>query len=507
MTDDWRGLPRARAKRPPGIAGRVQAAVCRLFVERFVARVVGRFVGRFVDLRPFESGGLFWAFSYFFFLLASYYVVRPLRDEMAIAGGVNRLPWLFTATLVLMVLAVPIWSALAARLPTRRLIAIVYRFFLANLLLFFVLFQFPVIHVVLARALFVWTSVFNLFVVSVFWSFMADVFQQHQGKRLFGFVAAGGSAGAIMGPLITSTIVGRIGPVNLLLIAALLLEAASQCAARLATWSTRPPPPSGQDGIQPRTDQPFVPASPGLASPGLTAPGLTAPGAGDPQPGIGEKRDSDAIGSGVGGGAWAGLRLLFTSSYLGGIAAYVLLLTGTATLGYMLQARLVVAEGLTPSARTALFARIDLVVNIGAAAVQALLAGRVLARFGVGPALLLGPILTIASALALGALPRLSVLICGNVTRRVAEYAVSRPAREVLFTVVTREEKYKPKSLIDTVVYRAGDASSSWLFTAIERQGVGVPVLALCAIPLAVVWLAVAVWLGRRHEQRVAART
>jgi AAA family ATP:ADP antiporter len=474
MADRWRISPQGRPARPPGIAARWQTAV----------------VERIVDLQPGESDGLLWAFWYFFFLLAGYYVLRPLRDEMAISGGIERLPWLFTATLILMVVAVPIWSALAARLPTRRLIAIVYRFFLGNLLLFFVLFQFPSIHVWVARALFVWTSVFNLFVVSAFWSFMADIFQQRQGRRLFGFVAAGGSAGAIVGPLITSAIVGSVGPINLLLLAALLLEAASQCAARLAVWSTRVRPQSVDDVDGRPADPPFDPASPRAADSSLRA----------------ANRGADAIGAGVGGDAWAGLRLLFTSSYLGGIAVYVLLLTGTATFAYLLQARLVVAEGLTASARTALFARIDLIVNVGSAATQALLAGRVLARFGVGPALLLAPILTIASSLALGAVPRLGVLIFGNVTRRVAEYAVSRPAREVLFTVVTREEKYKPKSLIDTVVYRSGDAASSWVFTVIARHGLGVPALALCAIPLAVVWVGVARWLGRRHEERAALR-
>ncbi|MES1205832.1 MAG: MFS transporter [Pseudomonadota bacterium] len=430
-----------------------------------------RFLGQVVDVRPHELGGLLWSFSFFFFLLASYYVLRPLRDEMAIIGGVNRMQWLFTATLGVMLLVVPAWSALAARLPPRRLIAVVYRFFLANLALFFVLFhRFGGGHVPTARAFFVWTSVFSLFVVSVFWSFMADVFRQEQGKRLFGFVAAGGSAGAIVGPLLTSLIVDRIGPVNLLLIAGAFLEVAAQCAARLANWSSR------RNVV--------------IAAAATTGPDAPAPAG-----------KTEVATTAVGGSAWAALRLLATSRYLGAIAGYVLLMTVTATFGYMLQARMVAAEGLTSAGRTGLFARIDLMVNLASAGTQAVLAGRVMARFGLTPALTLTPLLTIVASVALAAFPRLGVLIASNVTRRVAEYAVASPARQVLFTVVTREEKYKPKALIDTVIYRGGDVVGSWAFTAVIGLGASVSGVALCVIPPAIAWLAGARWLARRHER------
>jgi AAA family ATP:ADP antiporter len=426
-----------------------------------------RCLSRVVDVRPSERTGLLWSFLYFFFLLAGYYVLRPLRDEMAIAGGVSRLQWLFTATLGLMLVAVPIWSSLAARLRTHTLIAFVYRFFLVNILIFFALFHLPSIQVGVARAFFVWSSVFNLFVVSIFWSLMADVFRQDQGKRLFGFVAAGGSAGAIFGPVLTSTLVGAVGPVNLLLIVALLLEAASQCAARLSAWAA-------QRSVLP--DQSTLPSD-------------------APAP-------AREVGTGVGGGAWGALRSLAASPYLLAIAGYVLFLTITGTLAYVLQARLIAAAGLSPIARTALFARIDLAVNIGAALAQAFLAGRALTRFGVGPALLLSPLLTIGCALALGVAPRLGVLVGGNVIRRVSEYAVSHPARQVLFTIVPREDKYKTKALIDTVVYRSGDVVGSWAFAAVARQGASIPVLAASAIPVAVIWLALAAWLARQHNRR-----
>lgn len=423
---------------------------------------------RLVDVRPTERRALLWSFLCFFCLLGSYYVLRPLRDEMAIAGGVGHLQWLFTGTLATMVVIVPVWSALVARLPARRLISFAYQFFLANLLLFYWLLGRPGDHVGAARAFFIWCSVFNLFAVSIFWSLLADVFRSDQGKRLFGFVSAGGSAGAIAGPLVASLSVEAIGPVKLLLIAAALLEGAALAAGRLRAWAS---------------------ANPNTSDEVLAAPSGAAAA---PPP---------ARESGVGGDPWAALLLLARSPYLLAIAGYIVLMTSTGTLAYMLQARLVSAQNLTSAGRTAFFARIDLLVNVGAAIAQAGLAGRLLGRFGVGPALVLSPLLTIASSLALGAAPRLGVLVAGNVVRRIAEFSIAKPAREVLFTVVSREEKYKPKAFIDMVVYRSGDAASAWTFTAIAHLGAGLRLLALAVIPLALGWLAIALWLARRHER------
>lgn len=415
-------------------------------------------MGRLVDVRPDEKRALLWSFLCFFFLLGSYYVMRPLRDEMAIRAGVHSLHWIFTGTLATMVLAVPVWSALVARFPVRRLIAFAYRFFIVNLLVFYALLRMPGQHLGIARAFFVWNSVFNLFAVSIFWSLLADIFNRGQGRRLFGFVSAGGSAGAIAGPLVTSLMVEAIGPDNLLPIAAVLLEGAATSAGRLVAWARVHAPPVARDTAAPR-------------------------------------QESDRLG----GDAFAALLLLVRSPYLLAIAGYVLLMTSTGTMAYMLQARLVAASDLTSAGRTALFARIDLAVSVGSALVQALVAGRLLSRFGTRPALLLSPLLTIASAVAMAAAPRLGVLIAGNVVRRITEYSIARPAREVLFTTVSREEKYKPKALIDLVVYRGGDAASSWAFTAVEHLGAGIPMLALSVLPLTLAWLAITLWLGRRE--------
>src|SRR5687768_852887 len=215
---------------------------------------VHRWLNRLVAVRPDEVRALLWSFAYFFCLLAGYYVLRPLRDEMGIAGGVRNLQWLFTATFVAMLAAVPVFGALVARLPRRRFIPLVYHFFVINLLVFWFLFVLDYGKVHVARVFFVWISVFNLFAVSVFWSFMADLFRSDQGKRLFGCIAAGGSAGALAGPLLTVGLAQPLGPVNLLLVAAVLLEAAVLCARRLESASPQPAPaqstaPEGQPPV------------------------------------------------------------------------------------------------------------------------------------------------------------------------------------------------------------------------------------------------------------------
>src|SRR3954471_17617538 len=192
-----------------------------------------RWLARVVAIRPGEGRALAWSFAYFFCLLAGYYVLRPLRDEMGIAGGVRNLQWMFTATFFVMLAAVPVFGAVVAKLPRRRFIPLVYHFFVVNIAIFWLLLTLDVARQDVARVFFVWISVFNLFAVSVFWSFMADLFSSEQGKRLFGFIAAGGSAGALLGPSITVVLAVPLGPVNLLIVAAVLLELAVLCAHKL----------------------------------------------------------------------------------------------------------------------------------------------------------------------------------------------------------------------------------------------------------------------------------
>jgi ATP:ADP antiporter, AAA family len=424
-------------------------------------------LGRVVEVRADEARALLWAFLYFFALLCGFYVLRPLREEMGIRGGVSKLHWVFTATFVVMLAAVPLFSALVARVPRARAVPWVYRFFILNLVVFYGLFRGGVAPEWTARAFFVWVSVYNLFVVSVFWSFMADVFSADQGRRLFGFVAAGGSAGALLGPALAAGLVGRIGIANLLLLSALLLEASARCALRLAAWARRA-----------RTD------GAGERHPGRDGGATGAAGAGGEAP--------------VGGSALAGFTTVVRSRYLRGIAAHWLLMAVGATFLYFQQARIVAQAFPDPARRTAIFAGVDLAVNVAALATQALATGRIVTGLGVGAALALVPAVSVAGFAVLALSPTFWVLGAVQALRRAGHYGLERPAREVLFTVVRREDKYKAKSFIDTAVFRGGDAVAGWMQAGLVALGLGIPGLSLAGIPIAAASVGLAFWLARR---------
>ena len=403
-------------------------------------------------MRPEEVRALLWSFAYFFCLLAGYYILRPLRDEMGVAGGVRNLQWLFTATFVTMLAAVPLYGALVARLPRRRFIPLVYHFFVANLAVFWLLLTLDVDRQTVARVFFVWISVFVLFAVSVFWSFMADLFSSEQGKRLYGFIAAGGSAGALAGPVLTIGLAEVLGPVNLLIVAGLLLEGAVVCAMRL----------------EPRNE--------------VILKGEQA----------------------VGGGAIDGLLMVLRSPYIAGIMLWVSVLSVAATFLYFEQAAIVAAASDDPAVRTRIFATVDLAVGVLTLAIQFVATGKLIARFGVGAALALLPLVFAGGFAVLAAAPVLAVVITFQALQRTANFAISNPAREVLFTVVARDEKYKAKNVIDIVAVRGADAAGGWLFTALRSLGMEVRSIPLAAIALAAAGVALAVALGRAHERRAA---
>lgn len=392
---------------------------------------------------------MLWSFAYFFCLLAGYYILRPLRDEMGVAGGVRNLQWLFTATFLTMLAAVPCYGALVARLPRRRFIPLVYHFFVANLAIFWLLLALEVERQTVARVFFVWISVFVLFAVSVFWSFMADLYSSEQGKRLYGFIAAGGSAGALAGPLLTIGLAEVLGPVNLLIVAALLLEGAVICAMRLE--------PREQAE---KTKQP------------------------------------------VGGGSWDGITMVLRSPYIAGILLWVSLMSVAATFLYFEQAAIVAAASDDPAVRTRIFAAVDLAVGLLTIAVQFFATGKLIARFGVGAALALLPLVFAAGFAVLAAAPVLAVVIAFQALQRTANFAISNPAREVLFTVLARDEKYKAKNVIDIVAVRGADAAGGWLFTGLRALGMEVRSIPLVAILLAAACLALAAALGRAQERR-----
>ncbi|MFV1984043.1 MAG: NTP/NDP exchange transporter [Thiohalomonadales bacterium] len=417
---------------------------------------IGSVLQKATQVKPGEGRTLFWSFSYFFALLSSYYIVRPMRDEMGILGGVENLQWLFTGTLLVMTAMVPVFGWVSSRFPRRKFLPYVYFFFIIFLLVFYFLIGEQTISLYVARAFFIWVSVFNLFVVSVFWSFMTDLYNNEQARRLFGFIAAGGTVGALTGPAITALLVQPLGTKNLILISALFLAWAIVCIKKLSYRSKL-------TNINKQTQ------------------------INEPEQKI------------IGGSIWAGISLVFRSPYLLGICLLILLYTTLSTFIYFMQAQIIRDAFVDSEQRTAVFAAIDFTVNALTLVLQVFLTSRLIKWFGIAIVLAIIPVLLAIGFTLLSAAPVLLVLLIVQVIRRAGNYAVMRPVREMLYVVLSREEKYKAKNFIDTTVYRMGDAVSAWVYAGMRSTGMSLSSIALIAVPLALIWTWIAFGLGRQQ--------
>ena len=425
--------------------------------------LIGKLTG-IAGVRPEEVSLLLWSMLYIFCVLSSYYVIRPVRDTLGIDGGVDNLQWLFAATLVVMLLLTLPFSALSARLPRRRFIPWVYRFFISHLIIFAVLMAFLPQgndHRWLGRIFFVWVSVFNLYVVSVFWSMVADIFDRERASRLFSLMAAGATLGAVIGSLLTTVLVRWLNMSGLFVLAAVLLEVAVFCVHRLNTLVRQ---------------RPLVPTS------------------------HSESKSGDSADGAVGGGIFAGMAAIARSGYLLNICLYMLLFSVTSTFVYFRQAALVDQLFTSNDSRTTFFAASDLAVNVLTLLSQLLITGRLLSRYGTRRVLGILPLITLAGFALLSVWPTLAGLFIFAVLRRAGNFAFARPAREVLFTVLSREEKYKAKNVTDTVVYRAGDQVGAWSWTAMNALGLSGNLIAWLAIPLSLVWFLNSLWLGKKQK-------
>jgi len=421
-----------------------------------------RFLHRLVLLEAGEGAALLWSTAYFFLLFFGYYLVRPVREAIGIARGADKLPWLMTGTLIAMALANPAFAALVSKLPRRRFIPWTYRFFALNMLAFFLAFRFlPHRSPAVGYAFYIWLSVFNLFVVSVFWGLMSDVWSEGQGKRLFGFIATGGTLGAVAGAALTGALTKgfqlgglpvKVDPLSLLLLSMLTLELAVQCVKRLMV---------------------------------IFQLGETAHGTGEPGPGMLE-----------------GLRLIATSRYLQLICAYILLFAITSTFLYLQQGSIVERAFSGTAARTAAFARIDLWVNVLTLATQVFLTGRIITALGIPFVLAILPVLTLAGFGALWIWPTFGVMAVFQILRRGLHYAVDRPAREILYIPLGPEERYKSKPFIDTFVYRGGDLLGVWAPTALAALAIPV---GLAAVGCSGLWIGSSLVLGCRVKAKAAA--
>ena len=420
-----------------------------------------RLLRRVIAVEPAEAQVVLWCWLYIFAVLSSYYIMRPIRDAMGVAGGVNNLQWLFTGTLIgMLALNLP-FAYLVKTLPRSRFIPLTYRFFAVNILLFAI-----ALHIAdaeqtvwVGRVFFIWASVYNLFVVSIFWQMNVDLFSPEQGKRLFGFIAAGATVGAIVGSGVVASLGRYVPPTALLIGAAILLEVAVFAVGRLARLS-----------------------------PALHHRGSER---GDERP--------------IGGGVLSGIANAVRSPYLLNVSIFILLFAITSTFLYFQQAGIVAHSFPDRGAQTAFFATIDLLVNCLTLGVQLFLTGRIVMLLGVGLALALLPAFTIVGFGGLAMMPSLSTIAVFQVLRRAGDYAIARPTREMLFTVVPREDRYKAKSFIDTFVYRLGDQVGAWSVALLRGLGDNVATVAMVAMPVAALWLLNALWLGRR--QAVLAET
>ena len=418
---------------------------------------------RVVDVRPGEVRAMLLSCLYFYFALSSYFILRPIRDEMAVASGVRNLPWLFAGTLAAMLLANPLYAAVVARLPVRRFVAVTYGFFAANLLVFYALWRMSIAEVATGRAFFIWTSVFNLFVVSVFWGVMADTFHHTQAKRLFGFIAVGGTLGSISGSAITSFLAQSVGVPNLLLVSATFMVIAILIVVSF--------PPRSQVAAAVE----------------------------------GESRD-DRERELIGGSVWAGLTRVLQSPYLAGIAGFLLLYTFGSTVMYFAQTDIVGQFYKDRELRTAILARLELTTQVIAGLGQAFLTARIIRAAGLSVTLAAVPLVSILGFTALGmtgwgVLPLLATFVIFGVARRSIEFMLTNPSRKILFTVISREDKYKANSFIETFVYRAGDQITSWSYAGLSALGLTLTGIAWVAVPLSAVYLALGVWLGRKQRE------
>ncbi|MET0777192.1 MAG: MFS transporter [Pseudomonas mandelii] len=413
---------------------------------------------KWLDVQPGERTALMLGFAFHFCVLASYYLVRPLRDALGLEGGADKLQWLFTATFVVMLLMVPVFGALASRLPATRFVPLIYRVIAASMLVFGVLIANHIAPVAVGRVFFVWISIYNLFIVSIFWSVLVDRFSSGQGRRLFGFIAAGGTLGTFIGPLLAATMATRLGPVALTVAAALLLEVAVRCYRALLSRT------QSQSGSRLMDDRR------------------------------------------MGGSMLAGITLIVRSPYLLGLVLFMLLHTSAATLLYFEQGRIVAGSYADVASRTQFFAVVDLIVSALTLVFQLLLTAPLIRLVGVGGALVALPLATIVafSAMALAPVPATVALAQG--LRRAVEFAIVRPAREVLWTVVSREEKYKAKNVIETLVYRGGDAASGWLSVGLTALGAGFGLVALVIVPFAGLWGWLCLWLARHQEKQAESK-
>ena len=414
----------------------------------------GSRLARLIVAEPHEIPAVLGGFALFFLLFASYFMLRPVRETFGIAGGVDNLQWLYLGTFLATLVVVPLYGTLAKKVQRRRLLPATYIVSAIVMAGFALGLMIDPENVWTARAFYIWLSVFNLFVISIAWSLMADAFNKDQGHRLFAQIAAGGSLGGLTGPLLSGLLVAPLGHAGLLLLSTGLLLSTLIPARRVLAWRERHGSP--EDPHNPPATR-------------------------------------------IGGSIWAGLTLVARSPYLLGVSAFVIGLTVVSTFLYFEQARVVEATFPDRAAQTQVFSAIDFTVQSLTIFIQIFVTGRLTKRLGVTVLLVAVPVTMMLGFGLLAVAATFPVLAFVMIVRRVGEYALVRPGREMLFTAVDAETKYKAKNVIDTFVYRGGDVIGAWANVGIVAIGTA-GAAAIAGVFVAGAWGAVGWLLGRRHD-------
>jgi len=417
------------------------------------------------NLRRGEGAPVLIAGLFFFCILTALMMLRPARDALGMERGLDSVRWLFIGTAVVTLLVNPVFGWLVARLRRLHFISATYAFFALSLVGFWALLAFApgAVGARSGQVFYVWFSVFNLFVTMVFWALLADRFSSDQGKRLFALIAVGGTLGAIFGPWLAARLAEPLGTPALLLVAALFLAISIALAWLLVRLRSDGP----RDALAVRGE------------------------------------DHEAVR--IGGSALAGIRAVFASRYLMGIAGYVVIMTIVATFIYFTRLQMVAAAETDLDARTGLLGNIDMWTQVAVLVLQVTLTGHIIRRLGLAFALALLPIAMAVGFIGLAIYGSFLVLILLEATNRAIQRGLTRPARETLFTVIGREDKYKAKAFIDTFVYRVGDVVGAQTEGVLGRLGLALGGLVSVVVPLALVWAALGIWLGRAQQRHADA--
>ena len=396
------------------------------------------------------------SFLFVVVLMSAYYILRPVRDAMASDWSDAEVSWLWTLNFFISTGVVALYGAAVSRFRFKLLVPATYGIFAASFVSFYVLGSFFADRTLIDKSFYVWVSVFSLFHISVFWSFMSELFSKEQSGRLFGVIAAGASVGGLVGPTVPAFFSASLGTDNLMLIASVML---------LLT----------------------IPIIFHLQALKLTAPGEHV---------LPKTTTTHAIG----GNPLAGFKAFFSNPYLLCIGLFIFLYTGISSFVYF-ELKNLLSE-LTRPERTAIWAQMDLAVNILSISTGLLVTGRIVSKFGMPVTIALVPVLICIGLLVLAISPLLGAVVVLQIVRRAGNYAVTRPAREMLFTRVDRETRFKAKPVIDVVAYRGGDMLMAWLFTGLTQGlGLGLAVVAVVGAGIAALWSLVGIYLGRWFER------